>query len=149
MACPLLNTILNDIKKAMRNKDKFTLTSLRTLHSEIKNIGINERREVTDDDVLTTITKMIKQQNDSLVQFRKGGREEQCKKLEAQTALYKSYLPPSLTDEELEVLVKEAIEKTGASGKRDMGKVMKVLMPHVKGKADGKKVSQAVMRQLP
>ena len=148
MASPLLDQLLNDIKQAMKAKDKQTLLALRTLHSEIKNVGIEAKRDVTDEDVSVVVARAIKQRNDAIAQFRDGGRDDLVVKEQAQIDLYRNYQPKQLDRAELEALIDQAIEEVGAETRRDMGKVMKTLMPKVKGKADNKLVSQIVSGKL-
>jgi uncharacterized protein YqeY len=140
--------LLADIKTAMKARDKDTLVALRSLSGEIKNVEINERREVTEADVTAVVMKAIKQRQDALEQFRKGGREDLAVVEAAQIELFKKYQPRQLDEAEVEALVRECIAESGAEGKRDMGKVMQSLMPKVKGKADGKLVSSIVGRLL-
>jgi uncharacterized protein YqeY len=140
--------LLADIKTAMKARDKDTLVALRSLSGEIKNVEINERREVTEADVTAVVMKAIKQRQDALEQFRKGGREDLAVVEEAQIELFKKYQPRQLDEAEVEALVRECIAESGAEGKRDMGKVMQSLMPKVNGKADGKLVSSIVGRLL-
>jgi uncharacterized protein YqeY len=142
------NMLMDDIKTAMKARDKDTLVALRSLSGEIKNVGINERREVTEADVTAVVMKAIKQRQDALEQFRKGGREDLAAVEEAQIELFKKYQPRQLDEAEVEALVRECIAESGAEGKRDMGKVMQILMPKIKGKADGKLVSSIVGRLL-
>jgi uncharacterized protein YqeY len=144
----LLDRLLADIKTAMKERDSQKLEALRFLHSEIKNVGINERREPTDDDVATVVAKAIKARQEVIEQSRAGGRDDIVAKEEYQMGLYRSYQPKQLSPEEVEALVDEAIRSTGASGKKEMGKVMKELMPKVKGRADGKLVNTIVSQKL-
>ena len=91
MSSPILDTIMADIKEAMKAKDTETLLTLRTLHSEIKNVGINQRKEITDEDVSSVIAKGIKQRLDSIEQFKKAERQDLIEKEEQQIAIYKKY----------------------------------------------------------
>jgi len=148
MASEILDRILADIKSAMKSKDKDRLSALRFLHSEIKNVSINERRDPTDEDATNVVAKMIKQRQESIEQFKEGGRDDLVASEELQLEIYRTYQPEQLGEDEIEKLVDQAIADTGASGKADMGKVMKALMPQVKGKADGKLVSSIVNAKL-
>ena len=148
MASPILDKLLQDIKTAMKARDKESLLALRTLHSEIKNVAINGKREATDDDVVSVLARAIKQRKDAIVQFREGGRDDLVAKEQAQIDLYRTYQPAQLDGAELEALIGKTIADVGAETKSDMGKVMKALMPIVKGKADNKLVSQIVMSKL-
>ena len=148
MASAVLDSILEDIKTAMKAKEKDKLTALRMLHSEIKNVGINERREPTDDDALTVIGRLIKQRQEAIEQFKQGGREDLVAKDTLQLEIYRAYQPEQLSETEIAALIDQAIATTSASGKKDMGNVMKVLMPQIKGRADGKVVSGIVNQKL-
>ncbi|MFP4417115.1 MAG: GatB/YqeY domain-containing protein [Fibrobacterota bacterium] len=148
MSSSILQALMLDIKQAMKERQQEKLLALRTLHSEIKNLQINERRELSDADIGAVIGKAIKQRNDSIEQFKNAGRDDLAQKEQFQIGLYRQYLPKQLEKEEIEKLVEEVILKTGASGKKDMGAVMKELMPLVKGRADGKVVSSIVNQKL-
>lgn len=148
MGSSILECILADIKEAMKSKDNETLVTLRTLHSEIKNIEINTRKKITDEDVASVIAKGIKQRQDAVEQFEKGGRNDLVDKEQKQIVLYTKYQPKQLNRSEIEELVAKIIAETGAETKKDMGTVMKNLMPLVKGKADGKLVSEIVNTKL-
>ncbi|MFH1810158.1 MAG: GatB/YqeY domain-containing protein [Pseudomonadota bacterium] len=144
----LLDTLLTDIKTAMKAQDKVRLLALRTLHSEIKNIGINAGRELTDDDVIAAVGRAIKQRQDAIEQFKAGGRQDLVLKESAEIALYRAYQPAQLDRDAILELTRACIAESGASGKQDLGRVMKLLMPQVKGRADGKLVNQIVMELL-
>lgn len=148
MSSPILTAIMADIKEAMKSKDTETLLTLRTLHSEIKNVGIDQRKETTDEDVSSVIAKGIKQRLDAIEQFEKAERKDLVEKEKMQIDIYKKYQPKQLERSEIETLADKAIEETGATLKKDMGKVMKSLMPLVKGKADGRLVSEIVNSKL-
>ena len=148
MASEVIDRILDDIKTAMKAQDKDKLLALRLLNSEIKNVGINERREPTDEDALNVITRLIKQRQEAIEQFKQGGRDDLMAKDSFQLEVYRAYQPEQLTSDEIAALVEEAIAQTGASSKKDMGQVMKVLMPQVKGRADGKMVNGIVSQKL-
>ncbi len=148
MASELLEQLLGDIKTAMKSKDKDTLSALRFLHAEIKNVEINERREPTDGDVLDVVGRLVKQRQDSIEQFQKGGRDDLVAQETFQLNLYRHYQPAQLSEGEIAKLVEQAIAATGASSKKDMGNVMKAVMPEVKGRAEGKVVSAIVSQQL-
>lgn len=148
MASEILDRLLADIKVAMKARESERLETLRFLHSEIKNFEVNERKKPTDDDVAAIVGKAIKSRQDSIEQFQAGGREDLVAREQAQLEICKAYQPEQLGEAEIEALVDEVIEQTGAAGKRDTGKVMKELMPRVKGKADGRMVSAIVGRRL-
>jgi hypothetical protein len=151
MASPILERILADVKDAMKAQDKPRLEALRFLHSEIKNLAINApvRREPTDEDALTVIARLIKGRQEAIEQFRAGGRQDLVDSETFQIEVFRKYQPQQLSEADVEKLVGDAIRESGAKGKKDMGAVMKVLMPRVKGKADGKLVNAVVSRMLP
>ncbi len=148
MASEILDRLLADIKVAMKARASERLETLRFLHAEIKNFEVNERKKPTDDDVAAIVGKAIKSRQDSIEQFQAGGREDLVAREQAQLEICKAYQPEQLGEAEIEALVDEVIEQTGAAGKKDTGKVMKELMPRVKGKADGRMVSAIVGRKL-
>lgn len=149
MSSPLLNQLMDDIKQAMKERAQERLTALRTLHAQVKDATTNQGKEPTDDDVLTILNRAIKQRLDAADQFRKGGREDLAIKEEQEIAQYRKYQPAQLDAAAVEALARKAIADSGAVGKADTGKVMKLLMPQVKGKADGKLVNQIVSGLLP
>jgi len=149
MSSPLLDKIMEEIKQTMKSQDKERLITLRTLHSEIKNVGINKRKEITDEDVLSVIAKGIKLRTDAIEQFKQGGREDLVQKEQAQIDLYKTFQPEQMAPSEIEKIVDRIINETGVTSKKDIGLVMKNLMPLVKGKADGRIVNQIVNKKLP
>ena len=148
MSTEIINRLQDDIKVAMKARESEKLEALRFLYSEIKNVGINEGRELTDDDALVVVGRLIKQSQESVEQFKKGGREDLVAREEMGINLYREYLPPQLSVEEIKAIVAEAVAETSAAGLKDMGKVMKVLMPRVKGLAEGKVVNEVVREQL-
>ena len=148
MSTEIIDRLQDDIKIAMKAREGEKLEALRFLYSEIKNVGINEGRELTDDDALVVVGRLIKQRQESVEHFKKGGREDLVAREEMGMNLYREYLPPQLSVEELKAVVAEAVAETSAAGLKDMGKVMKVLMPRVKGLAEGKVVNEVVREQL-
>ena len=145
---PLLQEILADIKAAMKAHDSVTLEVLRTLHSDIKNVAINAKKDVTDDIVLDVLAKSIKQRNESIEMLRKGGREENAQEEEKTLAVYQKYLPKQLSEDEVKALIEEIKAQVGAQGSKDMGKIMKELTPKTKGRFDGRRVSDLVKAAL-
>jgi uncharacterized protein YqeY len=148
MATALLDALLADIKEAMKSRDADRLGALRMLHAQIKDATVNAGKEPTDADVATIVAKAIKQRQDAVEQFRQGGREDLAAKDEKEIAFYRKYQPQQLAPAEIEALARKAVAETGAAGRKDMGKVMAALMPHVKGRADGKIVNQVVQSLL-
>jgi uncharacterized protein len=140
----LLERLLEDIKTAMKARDKEKLETLRTLHSDVKNIGINQGVELTDEVVIDVIAKSLKQKQDSISQFRTGGRNDLVELEERRSQWLQFYMPQPLSEAELIQLVQDAVVEAGATGPKDMGKVMKIVTPKTKGKADSKMVSEKV-----
>lgn len=148
MASPMLDQLMADIKQAMKDRAQDKLTALRTLHAQVKDATVNQGKEPTDDDVLTILNRAIKQRLDAADQFRKGSREDLAAKEEQEIAYYRHYQPAQLDEAAVAELVRKAIAESGAVSKADTGKVMKLLMPQVKGRADGKLVNQLVSSLL-
>jgi uncharacterized protein len=144
----LREQINNDIKEAMKAKDVERRDALRLLSSAMKQIEVDERKELTDDDVIAIIQKQIKQRNDAASQYKDAGRDELYDKEIAEIKFYEAYLPAQLDDAELEAAVKGIIEKTGASTMKDMGKVMGMASKELAGQADGKRISGCVKALL-
>ncbi len=138
-----------DLKEALKAKDAIRVSTLRMVKAGIKNLAIERRVEKSEDkDVISIISKQIKQHRDSIEQFAKGNRQDLVDKEKAELSVLESYLPNQLSAEELKVIVKSAIEKVDAKGRADMGKVMKAAMEDAKGAADGKMLSQMVLEEL-
>jgi len=131
----------NDIKEAMKNKDVFKRDTLRFLASAMKQVEVDERKELTDSDMIKILQKQIKQREDSSAQYKDGGREDLYQKEVAEADLFKSYLPQQLTDDELTQKLKEIIERVGAKTQKDMGKIMGVATKELEGIADGKRIN--------
>ncbi|MNI07354.1 Yqey-like protein [compost metagenome] len=137
-----------DMKQAMKSQDKFRLSVIRMVRASIKNVEIDTKRTLDDNEVLDILSREIKQRKDSLQEFEKAGRDDLAAGLKEELIILAAYQPQQLTDEEVETIVKRTIEQVGASSKADMGKVMTALMPQVKGLADGKLVNQLVQQFL-
>jgi len=148
MGSPLLDALLADIKTAMKAQAAETLSALRMLHAQIKDATVNAGKDPTDEAVATIVAKAIKQRQDSVEQFRVAGRTDLADKEQREIELFRKYQPQQLGQAEIEALVKGIIAETGASGKKDLGKVMQALMPKVKGRSDGKLVNQIVQTAL-
>jgi uncharacterized protein YqeY len=141
-------TIAENTKDAMRAKDKARLGVLRLVGAAIKQVEVDERRELGDDDVLGVLEKMLKQRRESKEQFESAGRDELAAQESFEIDIIESYMPEALSDGEVESLITSAIESTGASSMKDMGKVMGVLRPELKGRADMKAVSAMIKSRL-
>ena len=140
--------LANDMKEAMKAKEKERLAVIRMVRGAVRQQEIDGKTELDDEAVIAVISKEVKMRKDSIVDFQKGGRDDLVAQNEAEIAFLMPYLPKQLTEDEVRELVKEAVEKTGASSPKDMGKVMGALMPKVKGRADGKMVNQLVKEAL-
>ncbi|MNT62292.1 glutamyl-tRNA(Gln) amidotransferase subunit E [compost metagenome] len=144
-----LNDRLNeDMKQAMRSQDKFRLSVIRMVRSSIKNIEIDQRKTLDDQDVLDVLNREIKQRRDSLQDFEKAGRQDLVDQMAQELDILTAYMPKQLSEDEVKVIVQQTIQEVGASSKADLGKVMGALMPKVKGLADGKLVNQIVSQLL-
>ena len=137
-----------ELKDAMKAKDVFKRETIRFLMSAIKQVEVDERRELSDDDIYKIIQKSIKQREDAARQYREAERADLYEKEEKEAALLKAYLPRQLNTEELKEVVSEVIAATGASGMKDMGRVIKEVMAKVGSSADGKTVSSLVKELL-
>lgn len=144
----LKQQILDDIKTAMRAGDKDRLGVLRMLSAAIKQREVDERIELDDAQTLAVVEKMIKQRKESAEQYTTGGRAELAEKELAEIEILKHYLPEQLSDAEIDALIEETIAATGASGIKDMGKVMGELKPRVQGRADMGEVSKKIKARL-
>jgi len=144
----LSDRLNDDMKQAMKNQDKFRLTTIRMIRASIKNAEIDLKRPLEDSEVLDILSREIKQRKDSLQEFEKAGRNDLVKDVAAEIDIIGVYLPEQLTEEEIKSIVLQTIQETGASSKAEMGKVMSALMPKVKGRADGKLVNTIVQQSL-
>jgi len=138
----LKDKIKADIKEAMRAKDVTKRDTLRNLNTAIKQVEVDERRELNDSEVEAILTKYLKQREDALKQFKEANREDLVAKEEAEIAIVKAYLPEPLSDEELKSLVEEVAKELGATSMKDMGKVMGAIKSKVGSRADGGKVNK-------
>ena len=132
----------------MKSGDKERLSTVRMLMSAIKYKEVDAHRELTDEETIAVISTLVKQRQDSIEQFTKGNRMDLAEKETKELAVLRGYLPPQLTETEVRDIIKKAAAETGATGQKDMGKLMKVVMPQVKGKADGKLVNDIVKEML-
>ena len=137
-----------DMKQAMRAKDKNRLSAIRMVRGAVRDKEINSQVELDDDGVLEVIASQIKKRKDALEQLRKSDRDDLVEVEMAQINLLQEFLPAQLSPEEIEVVVTETIEELGATSMRDMGKVMGRLVPQLRGKADNSVISQIVKQKL-
>lgn len=142
-------SVLSDaIKDAMRNKEKERLVTLRMFSAAIKQREVDERVEMTDADCLQILTIMIKQRKEAYKQFTDAQREDLASKEAAEIELLEAFLPQQLSEDELQSLINETIQTSGASSMKDMGQVMNELRPKIQGKADPAKASALVKSRL-
>lgn len=140
--------ISNALKEAMKNKDSQRRDVLRLLSSAFKQVEIDTQKDVTADQAQDILQKEAKKRRESIAELTKAGRAEQLAVEEYELALIEEFLPRQLTEAEIRTLVQQAITMSGASGGKDMGRVMGTLQPQTKGRADGKLVSQIVKELL-
>ena len=144
----LRETINQDVKTAMKEKDSKKRDALRLLTSAFKQIEVDERKELSDEDVIKIIQTQVKRRNDAASQYKDASRDDLMQIELDEIAYYTPYLPAQLSDEKLSSAVKEIIEKTGASSMKDMGKVMGMASKELSGKADGKRINECVKTLL-
>jgi len=144
----LKGRIQADLNEARKQRDKERTLVLSTILSDLKNRELEAGGTLADEDAVQVIAKAIKQRQDSIEQFKKGARHDLVKREQEQIDLYKKYQPKQLERKDIEEIVAKAIAETGATTKKEMGQVMKVVMPQVKGRADGKLVNQVVSEKL-
>jgi hypothetical protein len=130
------------VKQSMKSGDRVTLSTLRLLLSAVHNEEIRVRKELSKEDIQRTITTLCKQRTEAIDLYRKGGREDLAQKEEAEFAVLKRFLPEQLTDDQVTDLIKDSIAEAGAQGVQDLGKVMKLVMPKVAGRSDGRRVNE-------
>jgi uncharacterized protein YqeY len=136
------------VKDAMRNKDKTRLTTLRMAQSAVRQIEIDERRDLSDDDVLKVLDKMLKQRRDAASQYDDAGRGELADKERAEMVIIEEFMPAALSEDDLDALIRLAVSSTDAKGMQDMGKVMGELKPQVLGRVDMGHLSKKVRAAL-
>lgn len=144
----LQQQLLDDLKDAMRSGDQRRKLAIRAVRAAIINAEVERRRSLTEDEILALIAKEVKQRRESIVQFRKGGREDLVAQEQAEIDVLEEYLPRQLSPEEIRSEARNVIAEVGATSSRDMGRVMKELMPAMRGRADGRQVSQIVRELL-
>lgn len=144
----LLTTLNEDMKTAMKAKDKETLTVIRMLKASLQNEQIKTGKELSEDEELTILAREMKQRRDSLAEFKNADREDLVEKTEAEIVIVEKYLPKQLSETEIKAIVTEAIATVEASSMKDFGKVMGAVMPKTKGIADGNVVNRIVKESL-
>jgi len=141
--------LIDEMKQAMRSNDKLRLSTIRMIRSSLKNKEIELRRKLDDEDILRVIQGMVRKGEESVDQFQAGGRTDLVEKEKKEIEILKSFLPQPISQEEILRIIDQSIEETQASSLKDLGKVMKSVMPKLGGKADGKLVNQLVKGRLP
>ncbi len=144
----LKTLIQEDMKAAMRSKDAATLSTIRLLMAAMKQIEVDERKELSDEDIIGIITKMVKQRKDSVAIYEQAERQDMADKEAAEIVVLNQYLPQALSESEVDALIKQAISETSAQSIKDMGKVMNVLRPKLTGRADMGEVTNRIKQAL-
>ena len=136
-----------DLKESMKNKDIVRKSTVQLVRTAILQVEKDKKVTLDDEDILEVIAKQLKQRKDSLPEYEKSGREDLISQLKQEMEVLMEYLPKQLTEDELRPIVEAAVKSVGATGMKDMGKVMEAVMPQVKGRADGKAIS-AIAKSL-
>lgn len=144
----MLEKIKKDMQKALKERDKTTLSTLRLLLAEVHNEELRLRRELTEEEIWTLIQRGIKRRKESIEQFDKGGRQDLVDKEEGEAAVLKKYLPPPLSEKELEKIVVDIIAELEVKEKKEMGKVMREVMGRFKGRVEGSVAQRVVLSKL-
>lgn len=140
--------LMQDLKAAMKSHDKIKKDTITMVRAAIKQIEVDKRVDLSDEEVIDIISKQYKERVSSIDEFKRGGRDDLVAQTEEEIKIILKYLPKQLTDEELEDIIKEAIEKLSITDKKQIGELMKEVMPKIKGKADGKKVNSIASKYL-
>lgn len=144
----LKERLMEDLKNAMKNKEKSLKDVITLVRAAIKQREVDERIDLNDEDIIDIIAKQVKQKRDSIESFEKGNREDLVAMTQNEIDILMEYLPRQLTEDEVDEIVKSAVDETGANTVKDIGKVMSIVMPKVKGKADGNLVNKIVRQYL-
>lgn len=140
--------IQDAVKAAMKSGDRLSVSALRLLLAALHNEEIKNRRELTEEEVLRTISSLCKQRQEAIDYFRKGGRADLVNKEEAELKVLRRFLPRALSEDEIRALIRDSIEALRAMGLQDLGRVMQQVMPKVTGRAEGKRVSELAREML-
>jgi uncharacterized protein YqeY len=140
--------LVEEMKQAMKSNDKLRLSTIRMIRSASKNKEIELRKKLEDEDVVKVIQAMVRKGEESVEQFQAGGRMDLVEKEKNEIEILKSFLPQPLSQEEILIIIDQSIQETQASSLKDIGKVMKSVMPKIGGKADGKLINQLVKERL-
>jgi uncharacterized protein len=144
----LKEQISNDIKTAMKEKEVVKRDALRLLASAMKQIEVDERKELSDEDIIKIIQKQVKQRNDSMTQYKEAGRDDLYDIEAAEAAIFETYLPQQLNDEELETAILSIIAQVGATSIKDIGKIMGAASKSIGAQADGKRINECAKKLL-
>ena len=140
--------LVDEMKQAMRSNDKMRLSTIRMIRTAVKNKEIELRKKLDDEEIQRVIQGMLRRSEESIEQFRQGGRMDLVEKESQESVILTSYLPQALSTEEIRKVIEESIQETQATSMKDLGKVMKSVMPKLTGKADGKVINQLVKEKL-
>ena len=144
----MFEKIKSDMIKAMKEQDKFRLSVIRMIKASIDKERIDKKIEITDEVVIDVLAKELKTREESRLEFSKAGRTDLAEDLDKEIEIIKEYLPEPLTEEEIDKIINDAFKETEASSIKDMGKVMKLVTPKVKGRCDMKEVSNKIKEKL-
>ncbi|MGM0395444.1 MAG: GatB/YqeY domain-containing protein [Bacillota bacterium] len=144
----LKDKLMEDLKTSMKNKDTIRKNTVIMVRAAIKQREVDERIELTDEDIVDIIGKQLKEKRMAIEEFKKGSRQDLVDTTESEIKILLEYLPEQLTEEEVEKIVKKTIDEIGATSIKDIGLIMKTTMPKVKGRADGNMVNKAVLKLL-
>lgn len=147
---PLKEQLSNDLRDAMRASEEVRKSTLRMLLSAINNAEVagNERKDLSDDQVMQVIAKQVKQRKESIDEFKKGNRQDLADKEAAELVILEAYMPEQMGRDEIAAVVREVIEEVGAKGPQDKGKLMQKLMPRLTGRAEGREINAVVTELL-
>ncbi|MBS1237773.1 MAG: glutamyl-tRNA(Gln) amidotransferase subunit, partial [Deltaproteobacteria bacterium] len=140
----LLRRFDDDLKQALKAAERSKVSVIRMVKAAVKNAQIEKGRELTDEEIISVLFAMAKQRRESIEQFTRGSRADLVRNEEQELGILQSYMPQQLGNDEIERMIHDAIRESSAAGAQDMGKVMRILMPRIKGLADGKYVNQRV-----
>lgn len=144
----LKDNLMEDLKASMKNRDKVRKNTITMVRASIKQKEVDERKELKDEEILDIIAKQVKEKRAAIEDFKKGAREDLVDLTNREIDILLEYLPEQLTEEEVEEIVKEVINETNAKSMKDIGLIMKTVMPKVKGRADGNLVNKIARKHL-
>ena len=144
----LLRRFDDDLRQALKASERSKVSVIRMVKAAVKNAQIEKGRELTDEEIISVLSTMAKQRRESIEQFTRGSRADLVRNEEQELGILQSYMPQQLGNDEIERMIHDAIRESSAAGTQDMGKVMRILMPRIKGLADGKYVNQRVKELL-